>query len=641
MTYTSLFSSPNKIRVNNLNFSDDKLSLDLAVVESSWKDAFSRFDIDFGHTTDTHIFRRHADFFKIRRRQEPTVSILPVAIPSDTPDDVVTASFDLSSQLIDKTFEPGDFLSGIADALAIPDLPIEVGCKNCSTAGTLVLTQGAINIDLQQVDVIPDFLQGGDDGKDLTSVITGGFFQLTANNVGAHIELFARPKVSGAFEIALLPLPIVGFTIPNIGRAGVTFEPTLQVSYEVSGGIEINHGFDIAVPDKSNVKIELTDVGKSAVVGFPDTTLQPLPFSANVSDIEALVSLAFRPTIPIGFKFLEQFEASIEIFMDLPKLDAKLSTKANADPNCETLPAENTTTSAPPYANSTANSTSSLTAPNAESVPAFQLPGLLSQIGPLVLVEANVSINVGVSAAFQFPVLPPPANKIEKEVNIFETTFTLATTCLAAGQGYKTATDVWNSMAGGYNATIYSKPPTISTTAGSYNATVYANPPTITVLGGSSSSVHAASSTTTTEECSTSITSVHVGMTESKGCDCTPSTTTVYITATPAHVTSLPPPVASSPPPEFSLPPPVLPPISQSPPPSLPPPAVSPPPFVLNTTSILAPSGTEGVPQQSGPPAQFTGAATPGALAPFVWRHVGWQFAVLMLSTIAGAMILL
>jgi hypothetical protein len=170
-----------------------------------------------------------------------------VEIPSDTPDDKVTAEFDLKQELIDKTFAPEDFTAGLENFIAIPDLPVEIGCNNCSTFGKLTISQGAINIDMSQVDLIPDVLEGGDDGKDLLNVITGGFFELTATNVGAHVDLFARPKVSGSFEIELPGLPIVGFTIPGVGRAGVTFEPSLKADYEVSGGLEIGYGFDVVV----------------------------------------------------------------------------------------------------------------------------------------------------------------------------------------------------------------------------------------------------------------------------------------------------------------------------------------------------------------------------------------------------------
>lgn len=110
-----------------------------------------------------------------------------------------------------------------------------------------MLRQGAIKINASQIDLIPDRFQGGDDGKEITSVITGGFIELAAIGVGAHIELFARPKQSGAFEIALFPLPVLGFIIPGIGKAGAVFEPRIAADFEISGGFELNYGIDVAV----------------------------------------------------------------------------------------------------------------------------------------------------------------------------------------------------------------------------------------------------------------------------------------------------------------------------------------------------------------------------------------------------------
>jgi hypothetical protein len=129
----------------------------------------------------------------------------------------------------------------------IPELPVEFGCNNCSTRGQLALNQGAIEIDIGQIDLIPDIFQGGDDGKEITDVITGGFIELAATGVGARLDLFARPKVSGEFEVALISLPILGFVVPGIGQAGAVFEPRIGFNFEISGGVQLNYGLDVAV----------------------------------------------------------------------------------------------------------------------------------------------------------------------------------------------------------------------------------------------------------------------------------------------------------------------------------------------------------------------------------------------------------
>lgn len=223
-------------------FSGDGDALELSVSKVSWQDAFDQFNISFGHTTDDHLFRRHADFSKIRRKRQGKIDI-----PADTPDNINTASFDLTSSLLDTTFAAEDFLLGLEEVIPIPALPIEVGCKSCTTRGRLELTQGAINIDASQIDLIPDIFQGGDDGKEITSVITGGFMELAATGVGARLEMFARPTVSGAFEFALFALPVFGFVVPGVGKAGVNFEPRIAVDFEVTGGVEIAYGIEVDV----------------------------------------------------------------------------------------------------------------------------------------------------------------------------------------------------------------------------------------------------------------------------------------------------------------------------------------------------------------------------------------------------------
>jgi hypothetical protein len=185
-----------------------------------------------------------------------------VDIPVDTPDNVASGTFDLRSELLDTTFPAESFLAGLQELVPIPQLHIEIGCKNCSTRGQLTLTQGAIKIDASQIDLIPDIFQGGDDGKEITSVVTGGFIELSATGVGARIELFARPKQSGAFEIALFPLPILGFVIPGIGKAGASFEPRIAVDFNISG-FEINYGIDVAVSHPNSRHRAFADMCRS------------------------------------------------------------------------------------------------------------------------------------------------------------------------------------------------------------------------------------------------------------------------------------------------------------------------------------------------------------------------------------------
>jgi hypothetical protein len=105
-------------------------------------------------------------------------------------------------------------------------------------------------------------------------VVTGGFIELSATGVGARLELFARPKVSGAFEIALFPLPILGFAIPGIGKAGAVFEPRIAFDFEISGGFELNYGIDVTVSIASSHHFYKTDMHRSLITPTSDSPSQ-------------------------------------------------------------------------------------------------------------------------------------------------------------------------------------------------------------------------------------------------------------------------------------------------------------------------------------------------------------------------------
>ncbi|KAI4945203.1 hypothetical protein J4E91_008181 [Alternaria rosae] len=407
-------------RVNDVSFAEDGEALELSVSKTTWRAAFDHVDISFGHTIDDHIYRRHSDFARIRNKRQNKVDI-----PADTPDDVNTVSFDLSSELLDTTFPVEAFLSGIAGLVGAPDvpLPIEIGCKRCATSGQIALSQGAFNIDLSQIDLIPDIFEGGDDGKEISHVISGGFVELVATGVGATLDLFARPPSSGKFEVTLFQLPIAGFTIPGIGKAGAIFEPRLAFDFEISGTLEVNYGLQLTVPDGSSIRVELTDLASSRVTGFQETSLTPLPVNVNITDAEILLGLAFIPAIPIGFDFLDQLKAEVTPSLNLPRLDAKLS--SNIPENCGASNSSNATVPGAPFANQTSG-----------------FPPELISLGPLALVEANVSLSIDIALDVSIPILPPPFNAVSVQENIFTAVFPLLSGCSAPENAFDNVTGV-------------------------------------------------------------------------------------------------------------------------------------------------------------------------------------------------------
>ncbi|KAJ4308075.1 hypothetical protein N0V94_009504, partial [Neodidymelliopsis sp. IMI 364377] len=310
-------SRANTSRIDDISLPSQGVALDLAVTEALWQDAFDNIDITFGHTRYDHIYRRHSDFSRARKkRQDALDDALDVAMPLHVPGNSTGVLFDLASQVLNYTFSAADFLSGVDNVvvalpgIAVPDLPIEVGCRNCSTRGQIMISQGAIQIDTKQLDFVPDFFEGEDDGRDITSVITGGYVDLAITGLGARLDMFARPIESGSYEVSLFPLPILGFVIPGIGQAGASFEPRIEMEFDVDGEVDFTYGVDISIPDGAGIKVQLGDLTNTTFTGIEGATLNALPFSSNVAGDMSL-SLAFTPKIPIGFEFSDQLSAQV------------------------------------------------------------------------------------------------------------------------------------------------------------------------------------------------------------------------------------------------------------------------------------------------------------------------------------------
>lgn len=184
------------------------------------------------------------------------------------------------------------------------------------------------------------------------------------------------------------------------------------------------------MPDNSNIRLDLTSIGDSEVNGFAGATLNPLPFTVDVADVEILLGLAFRPVIPVGFEFSNNLKAEIFVSLDLPRLDARLSTDVAASCGGETG-------ESPPFNNATGDAA-----------------GDLAAIGPLALVEANVSVTIDAGFSLDLPILPPPFDKIEVEANIFSVGFPLITACVNAGEAMTTMTATVPDMPSNRSASV-------------------------------------------------------------------------------------------------------------------------------------------------------------------------------------------
>ncbi|KAF9733418.1 hypothetical protein PMIN01_09101 [Paraphaeosphaeria minitans] len=129
---------------------------------------------------------------------------------------------------------------------AITSIAAAVESKAESIIDKIPIPTKLPHIDLNPFDRRTKMAKRGVD-FDLGKVITGGFVELQANGLDAYFELDAKPKSTGYFTFRVLTLPILGFVIPGVGRAGAIFEALLEADYEMDGGFEMSYGMNLEV----------------------------------------------------------------------------------------------------------------------------------------------------------------------------------------------------------------------------------------------------------------------------------------------------------------------------------------------------------------------------------------------------------
>ncbi|OAL22751.1 hypothetical protein AYO22_06933 [Fonsecaea multimorphosa] len=188
-------------------------------------------------------------------------------------------------------------------------LPIKIGCKDCSTNGTLSLLQGEWSV-LSTVDWFG--------AKNLTDIISAGNVQLGIEGFVAHVEIQIEPSLKGDMSLPLFTIPVFGFTIPELGSGGILVEPTLSLGWELSGGIEMSYGFELKIPNLE-VYLDFADPTSSSVTGLDGISITDVPFQANISDIDLSLSLSLTPRITLGVEILDSLSAEVGTSFDLPK----------------------------------------------------------------------------------------------------------------------------------------------------------------------------------------------------------------------------------------------------------------------------------------------------------------------------------
>ncbi|PSN65774.1 hypothetical protein BS50DRAFT_397555 [Corynespora cassiicola Philippines] len=291
--------------ITNLRFDDESKRLIFETQPSSFRDAFKSHKVDFGRTSEPHYFHRHE---RLARRQSPTSTLSRIpesvtagAIPTQTYD-VDTLTLDLTQEVIDTTFE---LPFGVEVA---PAFPISIGCKECTTTGSLVLSAGEVDLS----NPIGLSIQSFDPDQD-RDLIKAGYFEAELNGFEASILLSATPSGNVEFAYDLFTFAPAGFNIPGFGSVGVIFQPQIAFDIGINGGVEFTWGFNLTVPDQSRIRLDIAELSNSSITGLENTAIGALPFNANASDIELSLSVGLRPFIALGMSFFDEDSSSSQV----------------------------------------------------------------------------------------------------------------------------------------------------------------------------------------------------------------------------------------------------------------------------------------------------------------------------------------
>ncbi|KAF2400864.1 hypothetical protein EJ06DRAFT_556361 [Trichodelitschia bisporula] len=309
-----------------LAFSSEGSRVLMWTTPSSFKESFDSISVDFGYTSARHSFGRHRDLARRAIVSHPaesssrnpsssvtsattsatttvsTVSSVSRAVvipasPSPLPLNR-TLHFNLSSQAIDTKLP-----------LIIPEINATTKCKNCTTSGSLELVAGNFVLNTTNLTAPASVIQSGT----VELKMTDGF--------RAHLEFktTVAPKVQ--FSLDLFTVPVQGFTIPGLGRAGLNFVAGVTTVFDLDGGIEMTYGMEVDVPRNSSLILDVGKLSNSGSQGFNNTQINSLPLNLNAS-FTGSAQTSLVPRVPLGFSFFnDEVVAEVSALLHLPALN--------------------------------------------------------------------------------------------------------------------------------------------------------------------------------------------------------------------------------------------------------------------------------------------------------------------------------
>jgi hypothetical protein len=172
------------------------MTLRISAIEKPWHEAFRKFNIEYGYSNVYHK-TRNQNVLGHRKRaasSTPTTTLdLTSIIPTETPTRTLPM-LNLAHKETDTTFS--------LPVQVGPPLPISLGCKRCETTGSMKLTYGSFNVDINSDNVASP-----------QDYITGGMAKLEMNDFSAFIQLQIMPSLTGSLPYQLFSIPIYGFAV--------------------------------------------------------------------------------------------------------------------------------------------------------------------------------------------------------------------------------------------------------------------------------------------------------------------------------------------------------------------------------------------------------------------------------------------
>ncbi|KAJ7513038.1 hypothetical protein B0H11DRAFT_1948489 [Mycena galericulata] len=234
----------------------------------------------------------------------------------------INKTFDFAPRQQLLPIDPSLIDSSITDPNALPDPEgLQVFCVDCVSA---VVFSVGIEMDI---------------AVDLT--VNEAWVNVTVNDfehdVNLEISLDAAHTFNDVFDVFLVPVPDLGFSIADIATIGFFWGGAILTELDVSAPLNFTVGASASIPTGATATFVANNITQSSATGWDKASFNIHPFRLNNGSFDLTAGISLSPFLDATVAFFGGAGSSVRMYMNTPHVTGAATLVTSVNRECQPI----------------------------------------------------------------------------------------------------------------------------------------------------------------------------------------------------------------------------------------------------------------------------------------------------------------